>query len=295
MISINFYGLMPNPRIQSEEVPIYPTLESVIEGMKAHFKDLENAEEDKTFNFCFPIKLLEDIEARLRFLSQIRDVFPPLVEEQLSKDDYLFQLKIYIITPAGKALLIKDFDKIFKNLDYIEHSAIQTFIEQDKNGAKKLEDLRDEMIKLKSNQPNTLDFMRATTVLGYIYQVIDNEIETHREKIQEDMNASIKQVREEQEENAEVQNEFDIVNKQIRAVLRDPKEREEDEFESCTYNGEPISQEDMVAKLTSHVLPQFLIPQIDINETLDDYYHIETKKLIITREVGGSMKITRKR
>lgn len=295
MLTINFYGLMPNPRIQSERIPIYQSLASVLASMVERFKDLTTAKgEELTFNFCFPLKLLESLDDRVRFFAAIRDVFPPSVEAELAQDDTLFQLKPYLITPVGKVLFVRDFQKVLNNLEFIESQAVESILEDDRSGKKKLEQLQDEMVALKDNRPTTRDFMVATTVLAYVYQLIDDDIEKNRVAIQSSMNDSIKEVREREEEAAEIRNEFDIVNKQIKAVLKDPKDREEDEFEYATYNGRDVSQEELVQTLTSHVLPDFLIPQIDINETLDDSYRIETKKLIIVRSPGGSLKITRK-
>lgn len=295
MLTINFYGLMPNPRIQSERIPIYQSLDSVLGSMVERFKDLTTAKsEDLTFNFCFPFKLLEKLDERILFLSKIRDVFPPSVEAELAQDDSLFQLKPYLITPIGKVLFVKDFQKALDNLGFIESQAVESIREDDRSGRKKLEELQNEMVTLKDNRPTTKDFMVATTVLAYVYQLIDDDIEQNRAAIQSSMNDSIKEIREREEEAAEIRNEFDIVNKQIKAVLKDPKDREEDEFEYATYNGRDVSQEEIVQTLSSHVLPDFLIPQIDINETLDDSYRIETKKLIIVRSSGGSLKITRK-
>lgn len=295
MLTINFYGLMPNPRIQSERIPIYPSLDSVIESMVERFKGLTTVKgEDLVFNFCFPFKLLEEVDTRVRFLSRISDVFPSQVEEELTQDDSLFQLKTYLITPIGKVLFVKDFQKALDNLSFIEEKAVEAILDDDRSGRKKLEQLQDEMVTLKDNRPTTRDFMVATTVLAYVYQLIDEDIEQNRVAIQSSMNNCIKQVREKEEEEAEIRNEFDIVNKQIKAVLKDPKDREEDEFEYATYNGTDVSQEELIQTLISHVLPDFLIPQVDINETLDDSYRIETKKLIIVRSPGGRLKVTRK-
>lgn len=293
MITINFYGLMPNPRIQSEAVPIYHTLDDIITSMVERFKPLTTVE-DQVFNFCFPFKLLENVLDRVRFFANIYDAFPKEIIEQLKADNSLFQLKNYLITPNGKVLFVKDFDKVFANFEFIEKQAVDSIKNDDTNGVKKLSTLRDEMILIKEKNPDIKNFMIATTVLGYIYELFDEDIENHREDLQSSMIASIKHVREEAEENAEIRNELDILNKQIKYILKDPNERAEDEFQYCTYNGEEVSQEEIVDILTSHVLPEYLIPQVDINETLEDTYRIETNKLIITRETGGALKIKRK-
>lgn len=295
MLTINFYGLMPNPRIQSERIPIYQSLNDILRAMVEGFSNLTTAKDsDFVFNYCFPFKLLQPLEERIAFLAHIRDVFPHPIEQEFADDDSLFQLKTYLVTPNGKVLFVRDFQKVLDNLDFIEKQAVDGIKEDDHSGKKKLEQLQDEMVKLKDNRPTTRDFIVATTVLAYVYQLIDEDIETNRVAIQATMNDCIKEVREREEANAEIRNELDIVNQQIKTILKDPKDLEEDEFEYATYNGRDVSQEEIVQTLTTHVLPDFLVPQIDINETLDDEYRIETKKLIIVRSSGGGLKVTRK-
>lgn len=292
MITINFYGLMPNKRIQSERIPIYQDLASILTSMQQQFKSITTVKDkDYVYNYCFPFLLLKPVNERVVFFARIHDVFPSTVEEELKEDDSSFQLKAYLITPLGQCFLVKDWQKVIDNLEVIESRAIKQLREDDRNGTKKLEQLQDEMVALKDNRPTTKDFMIATTVLGYVYQLIDEDIERNREKLQADMNASIKQLR---EENEEVRNELDILNYQLKHVFTKPNELDDDEFEYCIYNGKELSQEEMVELLSTHVLPEYLIPQVNINDTLNDSYRIETKKAIIVRSEGGGLKITRK-
>lgn len=292
MITINFYGLMSNKRIQSERVPIYYDLNSIIRTMQEQFKSLITVKDQEyVYNYCFPYMLFKPETERYVFLSQIYGVFPPVVTEELKSDDSLFKLKTYLITPNGKCLLVTNMKTVVDSFSYIEEQGINKLREDDRTGVKKLEQLQDEMIALKDNRPTTKDYMIATTVLAYVYQLIDEDIERNRVKIQADMNASIKQVR---EENDEIRNELDILNHQLKNVFNKPGELDDDEFEYCIYNGKEITQEEMVELLSTHVLPEYLIPQVDINDTLDDSYRIETKKAIIVRSEGGGLKITRK-
>lgn len=292
MITINFYGLMPNQRIQSERIPIYQDLESILVSMKNQFQSFTTVKDkDYVYNYCFPFSLLKPVNERVIFLANIHDVFPTTVEEELKIDNTLFQLKAYLITPLGQCFLVKDWQKVIDSIDIIENQSIEKIIEDDRNGTKKLEQLQDEMIALKDNRPTTKDFMIATTVLAYVYELIDEDIEKNRIKLQADMNASIKQTR---EENEEIRNELDILNYQLKNVFKKPGELDDDEFEYCIYNGKELTQEEMVERLSTHVLPEYLIPQININDTLEDSYRIETKKAIIVRSEGGGLKITRK-
>ena len=292
MVTINLYGLMPNRRIQSERVSIYYDLNSIIRAMEEQFKSLTTAKDQEyVYNYCFPYLLFRSDIERSIFLGHIPGAFPLIVSDELADDDSLFKLKTYLITPDGKCFLVMDYRMVVNNLSYIEEQGINKIKEDDRTGIKKLEQLQDEMIALKDNRPTTKDYMIATTVLAYVYQLIDEDIERNRVKLQAEMNASIKQVR---EENDEIRNELDILNHQLKNVFNKPGELDDDEFEYCIYNGKELTQEEMVDLLSTHVLPEYLIPQVDINDTLEDSYRIETKKAIIVRSSGGGLKITRK-
>ena len=72
-------------------------------------------------------------------------------------------------------------------------------------------------------------------------------------------------------------------------MFPDEKDRMDIEFKRCVYNGKEISQEDMLNTLESHVLPAYLKPQVNIMDTLDDSYRIETNKMVIVRDQGGEI------
>ena len=299
MIRVNMYGLLDNRRIQTEEIPIYRTYKELYDGLRSAISTIEKVEDiyqDKEMSFSFLIKLIQDDEDRARLFASI----PTMIEDYRIRDELLkhaneFIIKTYLILPYGKAVLIKDFEKIYNNLSQIEELGIKTLKDNDSSKKETFEQFRDRMINMRKNATKTHDIICATTGLAYIYELIDQYIEYHRIKIQNDMIHSIKEIREEQESITNLRNELELVSKQAQNIL---KEDTDDEFEQCIYNGDIISQEDMIKKLSNHILYKDNIEnddQVFIEDTLEDEYRIDTKKLIIIREVGGGLKITKKK
>lgn len=295
MITVNMYGLMPNKRIQNENLPIFRSVEHLIDGMKEELKKITNVYEEQSFSFAFPIEVIKSYETRVRVFASV----PNMISDEeakaaLLRDGSRFQMRTYLILPYGEAMLIKNFDKIYENLDKIEEIGINKIKDNEKTKKETFEQFRDRMLRLKNEGSTVGEIMRATTGLAYVYELIDNFIEDHRVELQQNMYANIKKIREEQEENAELTTELEMINKHAKTVLKDDIE---DEFLQCIYNGEEITQEEMIEKLNSHMLYKEDVEndnQIFIEDTLDDEYRIETTKLIITRDIGGKIKITAK-
>ena len=293
MVTVNMYGLMPNKRIQNENLPIFRSVEHLLDGMKEELKKITNIYEEQSFSFAFPIEVIKSYETRVRVFASVPNM---IIDEEakaaLLRDGSKFQMRTYLILPYGEAMLIKNFDKIYENLDKIEEIGINKIKDNEKNKKETFEQFRDRMLRLKNEGSTVGEIMRATTGLAYVYELIDNFIETHRVELQQNMYANIKKIREEQEENAELTTELEMINKHAKTVLKDDME---DEFLQCIYNGEEISQEEMIKKLNNHMLYKEDVEsddQVFIEDTLDDEYRIETQKLIITRDIGGKIKIS---
>ena len=105
-------------------------------------------------------------------------------------------------------------------------------------------------------------------------------IDEHEEEFQNQMNSDILSVRKEDDS---IKNELDIVNK----FMADNKL---EEVKSCKYNGEEITVNELVEKLHSHVLPDYLT-QINIMDTLQDEYEIITENGTIHRKHGGTLSL----
>lgn len=295
MIKVNMYGLMPNKRIQCDTIPIYRSYEELLKGMSDSLGTIDDLYKDKYFSYAFPIELIKEYETRVRLFASIPTmILNEEVKAELLRDGSKFTIKTYLILPTGESMGIKDFDKIYENLKKIEEIGINTLKSNDKQKKETFEQFRDRMLSIKNNATTVGEVMAATTGLAYIYELIDQYIEDHRVELQNNMYASIKEVREEQEENEELSTELEMINKHAKTVLKDDIE---DQFLQCIYNGEEITQEEMIKRLSNHMLYEEDVKnedQIYILNTLDDEYRIETKKLIITREYGGSIKVSLK-
>ena len=47
----------------------------------------------------------------------------------------------------------------------------------------------------------------------------------------------------------------------------------------------------MLDRLRTHIIPKYLVKQVDIRDTLEDEYIIETNNLRIVREKGGKIRM----
>lgn len=295
MIKVNMYGLMPNKRIQTDNIPIYRSYKDLLSGMSSSLNTISDINKDKYFSYAFPIELLKDYEARVRLFASIPNMITnEEVKAALLRDGSKFQIKTYLILPSGESMIVRNFDKIYENLSKIEQIGINNLKSNDKSKKETFEQFRDRMLSIKNNASTVGEVMIATTGLAYIYELIDQYIEDHRTELQNNMYASIKEIREEQEENEELSTELEMINKHAKTVLKDDME---DQFLQCIYNGEEITQEEMIKRLNNHMLYKEDIineDQVYIADTLDDEYRIETEKLIITREYGGSIKVCTK-
>lgn len=290
MIKVNMYGLMPNNRIQDSNIPIYRTYNELVKGMSSVFSLIKEIYTDQVYSFSFPIELLKDDETRVKLFMLIPSMITnERVKADLLRDGSKFQIKSYLILPTSETLLIQDFNKIYTNLSTIEKISIDKLKANDKTKKETFEQFRDRMLSLKNNATTVKDIMMACTGLAYIYELIDQFIEDHREDLQSKMFSSIKEIRQEQQENEELSNELEMINKHCRTLLKDDVE---DRFLQCLYNGEEITQEEMIDKLSNHILYKEDADntKIFIGDTLDDEYRIETEKLIIVREYGGKMR-----
>lgn len=295
MIKVNMYGLMPNKRIQTDNIPIYRSYKDLLSGMSSSLNTISDINKDKYFSYAFPIELLKDYETRVRLFASIPNMITnEEVKAALLRDGSKFQIKTYLILPSGESMIVRNFDKIYENLSKIEQIGINNLKSNDKSKKETFEQFRDRMLSIKNNASTVGEVMIATTGLAYIYELIDQYIEDHRTELQNNMYASIKEIREEQEENEELSTELEMINKHAKTVLKDDIE---DQFLQCIYNGEEITQEEMIKRLNNHMLYKEDIineDQVYIADTLDDEYRIETEKLIITREYGGSIKVCAK-
>lgn len=180
----------------------------------------------------------------------------------------------------------------FKNTDNIKETTLTKYLKQkmqerDEMGSKALEDPKQ----------YKLDYLRISMQITSVYIIADNKlddlknsVEANEELIQTIIDERKEELKKEEEE-AEIENELDMVNSLIKSTF--PNNTEPIQIESCKYNNEDISPREITTKLSTHYLPQY-ITQVDITKTLNDTYEIVTNLGIIERSKGGNITIKKK-
>ena len=239
-------------------------------------------------NFSF----IKNNDARIELARKIKD----LLDEKFKNDDKIFfTLKFYLITSNGEIFLIKQFNKISENIDYF-NEVYNEYLLKDFEKYQLENEQREKEIKNSFDKNNLLEFNKAieNIVLSQyvgecLSKVMNKNIDDNQEEFQENMVQDIIASREE-EYGDDIRNELDALNK----VLSENQMTVENcKIKKCIYNGQDISIEQLVSKLLTHIYPQFLT-QINIKDTLDDEYFIETSIGTIKRVKGGKIIINDK-
>lgn len=209
-----------------------------------------------------------------------------------------------LMMPDGSLNKVSDVNKIYSNKEVIldlglknlkEKYKVDEYIKTDNEHISELSQFMKEQLEAVNSYANTatdnddhyLLLMQAAMRVTSCYIILGNKVEEldKDENANEALREAIRSIREEEE--MEVTNELDLVNKLLKDTLGDNLDIQ---IESATYNNEAIDIEDITYKLSTHVLPEF-ITQIDIRDTLDDEYTIETNKCTIKRHKGGKIEI----
>lgn len=222
-------------------------------------------------------KIVEEVHA-IHDCNLYSRYFPSLDEIDIySKDDIV----LYLITLNGDKIKIKDYNKVYANLDLINKMSIDKI----KDNLQEYEQ-KAEIMMNKDPKQYLEDCIKGSVIRASIFKYMDDYMDDNKEQIQED---SIKEVKEEREKNREITNELEEVDYVIEKYFN-VKDGEEFKILSCSYNGEEIKDYELVSKLRSHTFPEYLT-QIDIRQTLSDYYIINTTHGIIVREsMTGAIK-----
>jgi len=206
------------------------------------------------------------------------------------------ELSIYIMGANGKLMKINDYQKAIDNLEDIYYSTLNEFkesLDEDNINPYEFRDLllSDQAMitsSKKEAEKNKLLYVENSMVITSLYTLYSELLETmNTEKTQEAIRTAIIEERIEHGED-QPKNELDIISNSIKQFF--PKDYERMEVDSCTYNGEDISHADLIDKLSSHMLPQY-ITQVDITTTLDDNYTIKTNLGTIVRGKGGKITV----
>ena len=204
----------------------------------------------------------------------------PSIEDKMS-DYSTDDISFYLIMLNGDKIRVKEYDKVISNLSIINDMAIDKL----KDNIQEYEQ-KAELLMNKDPRMYLEDCIRGSVIRAAIFNYMDNYMEENKEQIKED---SVKEVKEERDKNREITNELEEVDYIIEKYFK-VKDGEEFKILSCSYNGEEMKDYELVAKLRSHTFPDYLT-QVDIRETLSDYYIINTTHGIIVREsMTGAIK-----
>jgi hypothetical protein len=207
------------------------------------------------------------------------------------------ELDPFILLADGKLTHISNYKKIYDNIDIAYETSLsiyKVYLETiNSNSGKDMHDIyKEELNKAmleRANYSSTkeeaekhkLEYMMKCMIITSLY-TIDESILDESINNEEMQDAIMKAIKEERSDNEDdIQNELDIVGSIIKKYF--PKDYEKFEYKKCIYNGEEISPDEMSDKLMSHVLPQYLT-QVNINDTLNDTYTIESNLGTIVRE-----------
>lgn len=239
-------------------------------------------------NFSF----IQNNNVRIELAKKIKE----LLDDIFKNDDKIFfTLKFYLVTPNGEIFIINDFKKISQNIDYL-NDVYDGYLLKDFEKYQLENEKREKEIKIPFNKNNLLEFNKAIEnfVLSQyvgecLSKVMNKNIDDNKEEFQEDMVQDIIASRKEEYGN-DIRNELDALNK----ILLDKQMTVENcKIKKCIYNGKEITIEQLVSKLLTHIYPQFLT-QVNIKDTLDDEYSIETSIGTIKRVKGGNIIINDK-
>lgn len=227
--------------------------------------------------------LVHNKEELMKAIDDNKDIIfsryiPDTVEELssiLSDND-----KVYIINLDGEVMEIVDYTtnypNILKYLDDIKSLARDSVKDH-------LDDYRDkgnELIHLEFDK-YPVECIRGSVIKSTYYDICDEVIDNKSESLTDVIAEEVKKEREEVENSKPMKTELDVVNFVIEKYLG--KLADGLEIEQCTYNGIAISPNDLITKLHSHTMPEYL-EQIDIRTTLEDTYTIKTNIGDIYRE-----------
>ena len=242
-----------------------------------HVKVLPSWEDKKdyTFNAFCSYDAIKEADVRGYFLA---DVYNMLEDERINLYEHDIEVKFYIMTADGQIYSIHDFNKMtddkIKTLNQqVSENIMADYINY--------QNQRDEMEKELKRDKDEVRKVQALVLSQSLTKLMVKNIDDHNQEFEDIMVRDILTVRE--EEAGIIRTEFDIVEKFM-------KDNGLEEVKSCTYNGEAIELRDLVDKIQMHTLPAYLT-QINIMDTLQDEFTIETEKGTIHRKQGGILEL----
>ena len=277
MVYINIYAITDSELLDDDVKYLLGNINGAIaDKLRAWLVDLDEdvKKRDYTFSISTMFEYIKDPFDRATILSSIYDV---IILNKITIPKENVEIKFFIMTPDAKVYIVKDFEKITSQISKFNQQVRKSIMDNYLDFQMERDRLENEYKDDKGNDMTDTQIMILSQSLT---KLMLKTIDEHEEEFQNQMNSDILSVRKEDDS---IKNELDIVNK----FMADNKL---EEVKSCKYNGEEITVNELVEKLHSHVLPDYLT-QINIMDTLQDEYEIITENGTIHRKHGGTLSL----
>ena len=277
MVYINIYAITDSELLDDDVKYLLGNINGAIaDKLRAWLVDLDEdvKKRDYTFSISTMFEYIKDPFDRATILSSIYDV---IILNKITIPKENVEIKFFIMTPDAKVYIVKDFEKITSQISKFNQQVRKSIMDNYLDFQMERDRLENEY---KDDKGNDMTDTQVMILSQSLTKLMLKTIDEHEEEFQNQMNSDILSVRKEDDS---IKNELDIVNK----FMADNKL---EEVKSCKYNGEEITVNELVEKLHSHVLPDYLT-QINIMDTLQDAYEIITENGTIHRKHGGTLSL----
>ena len=227
------------------------------------------------FNAFCSFDAIKETDVRGYFLA---DIYNELDQHEVDLLNHDIEVKFYIMTANGQIYVVHDFNKMTDDKIEILNRQVNEDIMENYID---YQNQRDEIEKELKKEEDEVRKVQALVLSQSLTKLMVKTIDENEQEFEDIMVRDILTVR--KEEMGKIRTEFDIVEKFM-------KDNGLEEVKSCTYNGEAIELRDLVDKIQMHTLPAYLT-QINIMDTLQDEFTIETEKGTIHRKQGGILEL----
>lgn len=191
--------------------------------------------------------------------------------------------KYYTILPDGTLSKVSNVKLFTKNKETILDMSLNSYKESLDEDLGVLESVLKTLIQEKKDaleNEDYLSFVSYSVQITALYLVTEGKID-HILEDEDELDRVFTSIGELGEED-DITNELDMLNSMLRNNFS-LEELQSMEVLNSSYNGEKIDNDEIMDVLASHMLPEY-ITQIDIRDTAEDTYTIETNICTIIRE-----------
>ena len=211
-------------------------------------------------------------------LKNYKFYFPNMTPPAQSPND-----KYYTILPDGSLSKVSNIKLFTKNKETILDMGLNSYQESLGTDLDELESLLKTLIQEKRDaleNEDYLSFVSYSVQITSLYILTEGKIE-HILENEDELDKVFTSIGELGEEE-DVTNELDMLNSLLRNNFS-LEELQSMEVLNSSYNGKEMDNDEIMDVLASHMLPEY-ITQIDIRDTAEDTYTIETSICTIIRE-----------